>query len=197
MQMECCAPNAECRLETSACPRCRAVGHEVGRETVGAMAALEVRGVVLAQPAFRFCETPACEVVYYANDAVVERAQVRVQVHVKDPGLDVPFCYCFGHTRRDAFLDLDRRRSRRRHRACARAGVDRRQVPPHSIPRGGKEVNTDMKSVSLCPSCDACPNVEIDEREVRIGEEGNLVKLTPSEWNVLVRLIKSGELREV
>jgi hypothetical protein len=54
-----------------------------------------------------------------------------------------------------------------------------------------------MKSVSLCPSCDACPEVEIDEREVRIGEEGNLVKLTLPEWNVLVQLIRSGNLREV
>ena len=53
------------------------------------------------------------------------------------------------------------------------------------------------KSVSLCPACDACPSVEIDEREVRIGETGNLVKLTPAEWNVLVRAIKVGELKEV
>lgn len=53
------------------------------------------------------------------------------------------------------------------------------------------------KSVSLCPACDACPSVEIDEREVRIGETGNLVKLAPAEWNVLVRAIKAGELTEV
>lgn len=51
------------------------------------------------------------------------------------------------------------------------------------------------QSVSLCPECGACPNVEIDEREVRIGEAGNLVKLTPAEWNVLVQLITTGELR--
>lgn len=54
-----------------------------------------------------------------------------------------------------------------------------------------------IKSVSLCPSCGACPSVEIDERQVRIGEEGNLVTLTPAEWNVLVRLVRDGELREV
>ncbi len=30
----------------------------------------------------------------------------------------------------------------------------------------------------------------------RIGEAGNLVKLTPAEWNVLVRAIKAGELTE-
>jgi hypothetical protein len=53
------------------------------------------------------------------------------------------------------------------------------------------------KSVSLCPACDACPVVEIDEREVRIGEAGNLVKLEPAAWNMLVRLIEDGELRRL
>ena len=53
------------------------------------------------------------------------------------------------------------------------------------------------KNVSLCPGCDACPSVEIDEKEVRIGEAGNLVKLTPAEWNVLVLAIKAGELTAV
>jgi len=32
---------------------------------------------------------------------------------------------------------------------------------------------------------------------VRIGEAGNLVKLTSAEWNVLVRAIQAGELKEI
>jgi hypothetical protein len=52
------------------------------------------------------------------------------------------------------------------------------------------------QTVSLCPACGACPSVEIDEQEVRIGEADNLVRLTPAEWNVLVRSIKAGELKE-
>jgi hypothetical protein len=52
------------------------------------------------------------------------------------------------------------------------------------------------KRVSLCPACSACPAVEIDEREVRIGEGDNTVHLTAGQWNVLVRAIKSGELGE-
>jgi hypothetical protein len=54
-----------------------------------------------------------------------------------------------------------------------------------------------VKTMSLCPACDACPSVEIDEGEVRIGEAGNLAKLTPAEWNVLVRAIRDGELTEL
>ena len=53
------------------------------------------------------------------------------------------------------------------------------------------------QGVSLCPACDACPSVEIEEHEVRIGEAGNLVKLTSAEWNVPVRAILAGELKEI
>jgi len=48
--------------------------------------------------------------------------------------------------------------------------------------------------MSLCPACDACPEVAIAGDEVRIGEAGNLVRLTRDEWNVLVDLIRSGRL---
>lgn len=54
-----------------------------------------------------------------------------------------------------------------------------------------------MKSVSLCPACGACPAVEVDDNEVRIGEAENLVKLNRAEWNELVRAVKRGELTEV
>lgn len=53
------------------------------------------------------------------------------------------------------------------------------------------------KIISLCPACSACPAVEIDDREVRIGEGDNTVRLSPAEWNVLVRAIKAGELSEI
>ncbi len=49
---------------------------------------------------------------------------------------------------------------------------------------------------SLCPACGACPAIEILEDEVRVGEPGNLAVLKKEEWNVLVRLIQSGQLSE-
>lgn len=50
--------------------------------------------------------------------------------------------------------------------------------------------------VSLCPECGACPEVVLDvaKDEVRIGEEGNLVRLTKEAWNTLVEKIQQGEL---
>ena len=50
---------------------------------------------------------------------------------------------------------------------------------------------------SLCPACDACPEVEVLADQVRIGEPGNVVVLTKDEWNVLVDLIASGRLTKV
>jgi hypothetical protein len=52
--------------------------------------------------------------------------------------------------------------------------------------------------VTLCPAgCGACPDVEILGDEVRIGEAGNLAVLKKDEWNVLVELIRSGQLSRV
>ena len=50
--------------------------------------------------------------------------------------------------------------------------------------------------ISLCPACGACPEVVLDmtKDEVRIGEEGNLVRLNKEAWNTLVEKIRSGEL---
>ena len=48
--------------------------------------------------------------------------------------------------------------------------------------------------LSLCPACDACPEVEVTGNTVRIGEAGNEVVLRKHEWNVLVGLIESGRL---
>jgi hypothetical protein len=50
---------------------------------------------------------------------------------------------------------------------------------------------------TLCPACTACPEVEITDQGVTIGEGENTVRLSHAEWNQLVRLIKSGELTEV
>lgn len=54
------------------------------------------------------------------------------------------------------------------------------------------------KSHSLCPECSACPEVSfLDDGTVTIGEAQNLVTLHRDEWNILVRLIRSGTVEEV
>jgi sarcosine oxidase delta subunit len=50
---------------------------------------------------------------------------------------------------------------------------------------------------TLCPHCNECPEVEITDQGVSIGEDANTVRLSHAEWNELVRLIKAGELPAV
>ena len=50
---------------------------------------------------------------------------------------------------------------------------------------------------SLCPACDACPEVVLEGREVVIGEPGNDVRLTYQQWNVLVEAVQTGRLRRI
>lgn len=50
------------------------------------------------------------------------------------------------------------------------------------------------KIVELCHGEDCCPRVEIDAEEIRVGEEGNLVRLTPDQWESLRSKILGGQL---
>ena len=54
-----------------------------------------------------------------------------------------------------------------------------------------------MERISLCPSCDHCPEVVIEDDQVRIGEDANTAVLKKEECNVLVDLIQSGQLGRV
>ena len=40
--------------------------------------------------------------------------------------------------------------------------------------------------VTLCTECEHCPEVELTDQGVRIGESGNVALLTHKEWNLLV-----------
>jgi hypothetical protein len=54
-----------------------------------------------------------------------------------------------------------------------------------------------MERVSLCPACTACPEVVVEGDQVRIGEGANTAVLEKDEWNVLIDLIQSGQLRRL
>jgi hypothetical protein len=53
------------------------------------------------------------------------------------------------------------------------------------------------RTVTLCPECGACPEINLYDSEVTIGEEGNMVKLKTDEWNAIVDKILGGEIGKV
>lgn len=51
-----------------------------------------------------------------------------------------------------------------------------------------------MQIITFCGKKGCCPRVEVYEDVVKIGEEGNFCVLKKSEWESLVKKIKSGEV---
>jgi len=49
---------------------------------------------------WRFCDSPTCDVVYFAEDGdqTFAKSQLKVKVGVKEMAGDRPLCYCFGHS---------------------------------------------------------------------------------------------------
>ena len=66
-------------------------------------------------------------------------------------------------------------------------------------PQGGGVYESEAHAGPLAlPACSECPTVEIyADGTVRIGDAPNTAILARSEWNELVRAIKSGALAEL
>lgn len=53
-----------------------------------------------------FCEDPACDVVYFADDnSVILKSEVRTQIGIKEESDEGLICYCFGISKADAQRD--------------------------------------------------------------------------------------------
>jgi len=65
---------------------------------------------VLALPdqPYYFCDSPACDVVYFGRDGtVLNRAAIRTVVGIKEVLGSAPLCYCFGVSKSDALSNPD------------------------------------------------------------------------------------------
>jgi hypothetical protein len=51
-----------------------------------------------------------------------------------------------------------------------------------------------MKTVKLCREGSCCPEVQITDTEVTIGEDQNICKLTPDQWQILKEKVLSKEI---
>lgn len=85
--------------DSERCPACGRRGKSVSTLTIKAL--LNVTLEILRPVRYRFCESPACPTVYFAEDGsqTISEDQLRVRVHQKHPDNgDVPACYCFFHS---------------------------------------------------------------------------------------------------
>ncbi len=88
------------------CPRCGAVGSEVGDETLQALLK-PGRAAPLLAVERRFCRTSDCDVLYYGADGrFVDKEAATVRIGVKEREDPIPLCYCFGFSRSDVRKEL-------------------------------------------------------------------------------------------
>lgn len=81
------------------CPRSGHASLPVKLLTLKAL--LRPQALARLQPTadFRFCPDPACDVVYFSPQQSFQVPDLKVPVAHKDPGDQIPLCYCFGFTR--------------------------------------------------------------------------------------------------
>ncbi len=97
--MDCCQREGE--LDCRTCPRCGSAGRSVQLITVKSL--LTARALErLTLKEHRFCATPDCEVVYFSEETLFGREDVRVPVFQKEPSGRRMVCYCFEITEDDA-----------------------------------------------------------------------------------------------
>ena len=102
--MDCCEPKAISLR--AVCPSCGAAGGNVEWITVKSL--LTARALERADATeYRFCGSPGCDVVYFADSLLFMREDVRAPVFSKEPPGERVVCYCFEDRR-----GSDRRRDR-------------------------------------------------------------------------------------
>ena len=80
---------------------------------------------------------------------------------------------------------------------CECASGQQPECPIMDVLSDAPAASAEPKKTTVCPACELCPELEITDQGVRIGADKNNVRLSPAEWNKLVRLVRSGTLREV
>lgn len=98
----CCdTPMLPGKRQPEECPVSQTKGRPVELITLKALLKPPALERLDPQKTYRFCPTDTCEVVYFTPEGdTFTKSDLKVPVFQKDPGADVPACYCFGWTRK-------------------------------------------------------------------------------------------------
>jgi hypothetical protein len=50
---------------------------------------------------YRFCSSPDCPAVYFSRERFFSTGDLRIRVGLKEKGVPIPLCYCFGFSEQD------------------------------------------------------------------------------------------------
>jgi len=108
---ECCSVKAggSSTLSVMTCPECGSRSKKVATLTVRSLVRHLPFNMAPAQ--YYFCESPACDQVYFPSDCAAprfHRGDLLVRVGVKEKADPIPICYCFGVSRKDLWEEVER-----------------------------------------------------------------------------------------
>jgi len=84
------------------CPRTGRATLPIGHVTVTSHVAAGVPAI-----AFGFCDVPTCSTVYVGADGrLIDKADLRTRVGMKEAADPIPVCYCFDYTERQIIEDV-------------------------------------------------------------------------------------------
>lgn len=109
--MGCCNKNTEVKVNVGAeftCPKCSNEGVVVKLITPQTLLEDVHKKHIRTNSIYKFCKNSNCEVVYFSDDPshLFTKEDLTVKTTLKDKGLDVKVCYCFGHTRQSILTEL-------------------------------------------------------------------------------------------
>lgn len=109
--MGCCNKNTEdkANVETEfTCPKCSFKGVVVELITPQTLLDDVHKELLRANCIYKFCKNLNCDVAYFTDDPLhlFTKENLTVKATLKDKGLDVKVCYCFGHTRQSILTEL-------------------------------------------------------------------------------------------
>ncbi|AUN97689.1 hypothetical protein C0V70_06100 [Bacteriovorax stolpii] len=109
--MGCCNKNAEDKtnvITEFTCPKCSNKGVVVELITPQTLLKDVLKEHLRTNCIYKFCKNSNCEVAYFSEDPshLFTKENLTVKATLKDPGLDVKVCYCFGHNRQSILTEL-------------------------------------------------------------------------------------------
>ncbi len=93
--------------QPSICPACDQKAKSVPTLTVKSLVREHWR--VPAGATFSFCHTPECDVVYFSDEVIFRKSEIKVRVGIKEQADPVPLCYCFEYTKTDIRNEIQQR----------------------------------------------------------------------------------------
>lgn len=109
--MGCCNKESEDKTKQGTgfnCPKCDDKGVVVEFITPQTLLEDIHKELLRGNCVYKFCKNPKCNVAYFTEDSLhfFTKENLIVKATLKDKGLDVKVCYCFGHTRQSILSEL-------------------------------------------------------------------------------------------